>query len=196
MLKALPPIDIAKLQEPWFSHGEALRITGLTADTLLTWHKRGVVPNIAEREQTGRGHRRRYCILDLLYLAVVKEFAGKMPLVVAGLAAMQAVRAIIATYDMIRFAESAEDVSEIPGISFVAYENETGQTKFDVFTEQDGPGVRKWPGGGIQGWMRSQNIRAATVIDITTLTLELFAKIGDVLREQEQREQSKRKYQK
>jgi hypothetical protein len=192
MLKALPPIDIDKMQEPRFSHGETLRIDGLTADTLLTWHKRGVLVSISEHQPPGRGNRRRYSVLDLIYLAVLKEFAGKIPLAAAGYIAVQAIRPVLATYDMIRFAESAEDMNQIPSMAIIAYDDEAGQTQFNIFVDQAASGEMASPPGGMQGWMRSMNVRAAVIVDVATLTLELFAKIGDVMREQERREQQQK----
>ena len=184
MLKAIPPVDFDKLQEPAFSPTETLRITGLTADTLHTWHKRGVLVAISEQQPPGRGHRRRYSVLDLIYLSLLREFSGKIPLVAAGWISVQGVQAVLGTYDLIRLCESAEDVGQIPSMALIAYEDEEGQTKFNVFTDKKQDGDLALPPGGIQSWMRSMNIRSAVVVDIATLTLQLFAKIGQVTLEQ------------
>ncbi len=191
MLKAIPLVDLAKLQEPAFSHTETLRITGLTADTLHTWHKRGVLVAIAEQQRPGRGHRRRYSVLDLIYLALLRELSGKIPLVVAAWVSLQGVQAVLGTYDLIRLCESAEDFDQIPSAALIAYEDEHGQTKFDVFVDKKQEGNLALPPGGIQSWMRTMNIRSAVVVDIATLTLQLFAKIGDVTLEQQSRQKKK-----
>ncbi len=192
MLKAIPPVDFAKFKEPAFSHTETLQITGLTADTLHTWHKRGVLVAIAEEQPPGRGHRRRYSILDLIYLSLLREFSGKIPLVAAGFISVHGIQGVLGTYDLIRLCESAEDFDQIPSAALIAYEDEQGQTKFEVFMDKKQDGVLALPPGGIQSWMRSMNIRSAFVVDIATLTLQLFAKIGDVMREQERRQEKKR----
>jgi len=191
MLKAIPPVDFDKLQEPAFSPTETLRITGLTADTLHTWHKRGVLVAISEQQPPGRGHRRRYSVLDLIYLSLLREFSGKIPLVAAGWISVQGVQAVLGTYDLIRLCESAEDVGQIPSMALIAYEDEEGQTKFNVFTDKKQDGDLALPPGGIQSWMRSMNIRSAVVVDIATLTLQLFAKIGQVTLEQQRRQKKK-----
>jgi hypothetical protein len=93
---------------------------------------------------------------------------------------------------MIRFAESAEDMNQIPSMAIIAYDDEAGQTQFNIFVDQAASDEMASPPGGMQGWMRSMNIRAAVIVDVATLTLELFAKIGDVMREQERREQQQK----
>lgn len=191
MLKAIPPVDFDKLQEPAFSHTETLQITGLTTDTLHTWHKRGVLIAIAEKQPPGRGHRRRYSVLDLIYLSLLREFSGKIPLVAAGWISVRGVQAVLGTYDLIRACESAEDFDQIPSMALIAYEDEEAQTKFNVFMDKKQDGDLALPPGGILGWMRSTNIRSAVVVDIATLTLQLFAKIGDVTLQQQRRQKKK-----
>ena len=44
-----------------------------------------------------------------------------------------------------------------------------------------------WPGGGIQTWMRTLVIEAALVLDLSTIALGLFARIGDVMERQKAR---------
>ncbi len=168
------------MQEPEFSHGETLQITGLTADTLLTWHKRGVVPNIGERDQGGRGHRRKYSVAHLAYLMVLKELAGRMPLPMAGMAAANALTAIVTTFALLRYTENAADYDAMPSLLLVAYEDHSGQLKFEVFTDKEGEALPVLPDGRIDKWMRSLNIQSATILDIVTLTLTLFGKIGEV----------------
>lgn len=191
MLKAIPPVDFDKLQEPVFSHTETLQITGLTADTLHTWHKRGVLVAISEQQPPGRGHRRRYSVLDLIYLSLLREFSGKIPLVAAGWVSVKGIQAVLGIYDLIRLCENADDFDQIPSMALIAYEDEQGQTKFDVFMDKKQEGALALPPGGIQSWMRSMNIRSAFVVDIATLTLQLFARIGDVTREQQRRRKRK-----
>ncbi|MCC7233705.1 MAG: MerR family transcriptional regulator [Bryobacterales bacterium] len=191
MLKAIPPIDVDKLQEPAFSHTETLEITGLTTDTLHTWHKRGVLVAIAEEQPPGRGHRRRYSVLDLIYLSLLRELAGRIPLTAAGLVSVQGLKAVLATYDLIRLCETSEDFDQIPSMALIAYEGDDGQTQFNVSMDQKQEGELASPPGGIQSWMRSMNIRSAVVVDIATLTLHLFAKIGDVTLGQQRRQKKK-----
>ena len=180
MREALPRISLEKLEEPEFSHSETLHITGLTADTLLTWHKRGVVPNIGDRDQGGRGHRRKYSAMHLAYLMVLKQLSGKMPLLMAGMAAANAVPLILGTFMMLRYTENVDEIEAMPSLVLVAYEDDAGQTKFELFTSQEGKGIPVIPPGGIEQWMRALNIQSATLLNIVSLTLTLFGKIGDV----------------
>ncbi len=62
---------IRRLQQ--FSHAEALAIAGLSAQALLTWHKRNLAPDTPGRE--GKGNRRAYSRLDVIRLALVKRLA-------------------------------------------------------------------------------------------------------------------------
>jgi DNA-binding transcriptional MerR regulator len=73
MRATMHPIKRTDYIKPLFSHGETLEITGLTADTLLTWHKRGLVPRIGRRKHEGRGFRRRYSTVDVAYLVILKH---------------------------------------------------------------------------------------------------------------------------
>ena len=191
MRQALPKIDLKKLEQPEFSHGETLQITGLTADTLLTWHKRGVVPDIGERDQGGRGHRRKYSAMHLAYLMVLKQLSGKMPLVMAGMAAANAVPLILGTFMMLRYTENADEIEAMPSLVLVAYEDDAGQTRFELFSSEEGRGIPTIPFGGIERWMRALNIQSATILNIVSLTLMLFWNIGDVKEKRSPRKSSK-----
>jgi hypothetical protein len=191
MREALPKLDLKKLEEPEFSHGETLQITGLTADTLLTWHKRGVVPNIGDRDQGGRGHRRKYSAMHLAYLMVLKQLSGKMPLLVAGMAAANAVPLILGTFMMLRYTENADEIEAMPSLVLVAYEDDAGQTKLELFTSKEKQGIPTIPPCGIEQWMRALNIQSATILNIVSLTLMLFWNIGDVKEKRSPRKSSK-----
>lgn len=191
MRQALPKIDLKKLEQPEFSHGETLQITGLTADTLLTWHKRGVVPDIGERDQGGRGHRRKYSAMHLAYLMVLKQLSGKMPLLMAGMAAANAVPLILGTFMLLRYTENADEIEAMPSLVLVAYEDDAGQTRFELFSSEEGRGIPTIPPGGIEQWMRALNIQSATILNIVSLTLLLFWNIGDVKEKRSPRKSSK-----
>jgi hypothetical protein len=191
MREALPKLDLKKLEQPEFSHGETLKITGLTADTLLTWHKRGVVPDIGERDQGGRGHRRKYSAMHLAYLMVLKQLSGKMPLLVAGMAAANAVPLILGTFMLLRYTENADEIEAMPSLVLVAYEDDAGQTRFELFSSEEGRGIPTIPPGGIEQWMRALNIQSATILNIVSLTLLLFWNIGDVKEKRSPRKSSK-----
>ena len=191
MREALPKIDLKKLEQPEFSHGETLQITGLTADTLLTWHKRGVVPDIGERDRGGRGHRRKYSAMHLAYLMVLKQLSGKMPLVLAGMAAANAVPLILGTFMLLRYTENADEIEAMPSLVLVAYEDDAGQTRFELFGSEEGQGIPTIPQGGIEQWMRALNIQSATILNIVSLTLLLFWNIGDLKEKRSPRKSSK-----
>jgi len=191
MRQALPKLDFKKLEQPEFSHGETLQITGLTADTLLAWHKRGVVPDIGERDQGGRGHRRKYSAMNLAYLMVLKQLAGKMPLVMAAMAAANAVPAILGTFMLLRYTEHADEIDALPSLILVAYEDDAGKIRFEVFTSKEGQGLPVIPAGGIEKWMRSLNIQSATILNIVSLTLLLFWNIGDAKEKRSPRKSNK-----
>lgn len=78
-------IDTA-LRQPEFGFAEALRIIGIPASTLKTWHARGLVP--LPLEPVGTGRRRRYSASDVLVLHIqrlVLPYVGQRqaPLVAA-----------------------------------------------------------------------------------------------------------------
>jgi hypothetical protein len=55
-----------------FSHGEALEISGVSHDTLMTWFKRSQLAEGWFTYGPGRGNRRRYNIKQVILLAVTK----------------------------------------------------------------------------------------------------------------------------
>jgi DNA-binding transcriptional MerR regulator len=61
-----------RIGRPFFYQGEVLDIAAISADTLLTWHKRGLIPEPAAN-QGGKGHRRLYSVADAFYLAILKK---------------------------------------------------------------------------------------------------------------------------
>jgi hypothetical protein len=61
---------------PGFSHSEALHISGLTAERLLTWYKRDASKMPKDLAvKPGRGNRRRYDILQVAYLSATRALA-------------------------------------------------------------------------------------------------------------------------
>src|SRR3974377_1011585 len=80
MREHAPLSDFQAYQTPEFSHAEVLEITGLTADTLLTWHKRGVIVGSEGSQALGRGHRRKYSEFEVVRLAIMKHLAPTMAL--------------------------------------------------------------------------------------------------------------------
>jgi hypothetical protein len=101
-------------------------------------------------------------------------------LVLAVIVAADAEMAVINTYDMMRFRESLDEIDAMPGVSLVTYEDATGKTRFDIIADREGDGLPTWPAGGIATWMRQFGICAVTVIDMTSVTLALFGRIGFV----------------
>jgi hypothetical protein len=47
---------------------------------------------IAEERPPGRDDRRRYSVFDLIYLSLLREFAGTIPLAAAGLVSVQGLK--------------------------------------------------------------------------------------------------------
>ncbi len=70
----LPAKVRAVVRSPLFSHAEALAIAGLSAEALLTWHRRGFAPETPGREAR-KGNRRAYSTLDVIGLALAKRLA-------------------------------------------------------------------------------------------------------------------------
>ena len=192
MRTALHPIKRTEYIRPMFSHGETLEITGLTADTLLTWHKRGFLPQLGKREQMGRGFRRKYTTFDVVYLVLLKHMVGRVPMAFACVGAARAVDAVITVLEMARYADTLQNLNKSPGVSLVAFEDCSGKFRFEVFADRPDAGVPVWPGGGIQTWMRTAVVEWALILDLSTIALALFARIGDVMERQKARRTAKR----
>ena len=94
--------------------------------------------------------------------------------------AADAQKAVINTYDVMRFREGLDEIDAMPGVSLITYEDATGKTRFDLIADREEKGLPTWPKGGIATWMRQYGICAVTVIDMTTVTLTLFGRIGIV----------------
>jgi hypothetical protein len=192
MRTAMHPIQRSEYIRPLFSHRETLEITGLTADTLLTWHKRGFLPHLGTRGQAGRGFRRKYTTVDVVYLVLLKHLAGRVPMIAAGLAAAHAVDAVVTAFEMSRYAETVDELQTQAGVSLVVFEDCDGKLRFEVFSDRPNAGVPVWPGGGIQTWMRTAVVEWALVLDVSTIALTVFARIGDVMERQEAKRAAKK----
>jgi hypothetical protein len=81
---------------------------------------------------------------------------------------------------MMRYREGLDEIDAMPGVSLITYEDATGKTRFDIIADREGDGLPTWPAGGIATWMRQFGICAVTVIDMTSVTLALFGRIGFV----------------
>jgi hypothetical protein len=129
--------------------------------------------------------------MHLAYLMVLKQLSGKMPLLVAGMAAANAVPLILGTFMMLRYTENADEIEAMPSLVLVAYEDDAGQTKLELFTSKEKQGIPTIPPCGIEQWMRALNIQSATILNIVSLTLMLFWNIGDVKEKRSPRKSSK-----
>ena len=61
------------LLEPMFTHGEAVKVTGITSRTLSQWQQRNIASDVGEMHRTGR---RLYSILDLVELRVIGDLVS------------------------------------------------------------------------------------------------------------------------
>ena len=73
-----------QLEEPQFTHGEAVAITGVPSKTLNNWTQRGIV-HVGTLHRTGR---RLYSLLDLIELTIIGELADMVAMPVANAAAI------------------------------------------------------------------------------------------------------------
>jgi DNA-binding transcriptional MerR regulator len=137
----------SKLTHPIFSHAEALVIAGITAEGLLTWHRRGVAPETPNREP-GRGRRRLYSTLDVVSLALIKRFAdARYPLDIARDLAQRVLRNV-ALLVMARTATNHP----------ARYLAITPDAKVELV-----------PAANIQSWMDDRQMQELTLVDFGAL---------------------------
>ena len=167
-------VSMEKLREPRFSHADTLYITGLTSEQLLTWHKRGVLANIAAGSASagqGRGIRKKYCFLDLWYLTLMKELTEAcVPLVVAALRVVTltpAFRAIVETRETLKQAERHGNMQML----LVVYRS-NDRIEFDLLSNDSDMNQVD-----VHEWMRGKNIRRVAVIDLIGVYIHLMAKV-------------------
>jgi len=172
--------DLQAYQKPEFSHAEVLEITGLTADTLLTWYKRGVVITSEGTEAKGRGHRRKYSEHDVTRLMIMKLLAPTIPLPLASAMAGSASLMVLLASQMAAFRETRDELDEMPGASLLAYHDSAGRPRFDLVGDAHHEGLDPLPAGGISAWMRNAGVSAVTVLDINIIMFKLYAAFTNV----------------
>jgi hypothetical protein len=161
-------------REPHYSHRDALFLAAISADQLQTWYKRGLITEFTDRPKQ-RGIRRKYSLLDLMYLVAFKEIAAAgVPLLAAGLAAVHTVKAMVANH------KAMEVGADVPRLHFVAWwpansspvhpsHTPSGRSKgetmpaFDVLTSGD---------PSIEAWMDQHRVTRVHVIDVRRLGFE------------------------
>jgi hypothetical protein len=174
-----PLVDITDYLKPQYSHRDALNVTGLTADTILTWHKRGLVPTHAGTVPKGRGNRREYSEFDLAYLVVMKHLAPALPLAHAALAANSGAMMVHALNQLAGHYATAEELNAMPTAILVAYQDADGTPRYEVLGHAGLPSLDPLPEGGLPEWMRQRNLSTVTVLDLNMITFKL---LGDIHR--------------
>ena len=175
MREHAPLSDFQAYQTPEFSHAEVLEITGLTADTLLTWHKRGVIVGSEGSQALGRGHRRKYSEFEVVRLAIMKHLAPTMALPMAAAGAAAASAMVFLVTQLAAYRETIEELEAMPGVGLLAYHDSTGTPHFDLVGDADFPGLTPLPSGGLAAWMRKRRVTIVTVLDLNLLMFALYA---------------------
>jgi len=175
MRQQAPLPDFQAYQTPEFTHAEVLEITGLTADTLLTWHKRGVVVGSEGSQAQGRGHRRKYSEFEVVRLAIMKHLAPTMALPMAAAGAAAASAMVFLVTQLAAYRETIEELEAMPGVRLLAYHDLAGTPRFDLVGDANFPGLEPLPSGGLAAWMRKTRVTIVTVLDINMITFTLYA---------------------
>lgn len=161
-------VPLKALREPRFSHADTLFVTGLTSDQLLTWHKRGLLANIAETAAggQGRGVRRKYCLLDLWYLSLMREMTEIS--VPVGWAAGIAVSLLSIFKHLTEYGPGLRQASHTP-VMVLAIFREGEEIRSDILDAK--------LGADVLGWMRERLLRRACFIDLVALHSHMSQKL-------------------
>jgi DNA-binding transcriptional MerR regulator len=147
-----------RLTRPFFYQGDVLEIAAISADTLLTWHKRGLIPEPTPREG-GRGHRRLYSVREAFYLAILKKLADvHYPLGDANTLAGKLVNKVIALAFL------------SPGESIVALYPPDQFEDVPVHSDRT-----------IARWMKERKLDFATFLDLTAFAEQVYGRYDRVL---------------
>lgn len=188
----VPKLDLKRFQDREYSHTEAVRATGLTEDRLQIWYKRGVLVEFTERPKQ-RGIRRKYSLLDLMYLTALREIAAAgVPLVCAAMDATVAAWAMFAGWQMQYVRRRYKQLLVIhwspegtPGQPSPVEEQHGEMVPLCQYF--DDWGKSPLPRGGLAAWMSAQGICRAHVINLAWLLIEFQARLTDVLRARQEK---------
>ena len=172
-----PKLRISRhfLADRRFNPDAAIRVTGVENINLQDWHRRGLIPE--PRAVVGRGHRRRYSVLDLAHIYIMRTLGDAgVPLGPAFRLAMSGARRIEEYIFRQGATRNADELEQLPDCFAVLFRmDDKWQQKWF------GPGGDPVPDGGIQRFMRLLNVEVATVLDISTITMLFFLRVLDEL---------------
>jgi DNA-binding transcriptional MerR regulator len=152
-----------------YSHADALYIAQVSTDTLLTWHKRGIMPD-ASRDVQARGHRRKYSAHDLAYLLLLKAVAGAGWQLTSAQTYVK--RARFSFRKIVEFARRRPaETLERPHRPLLVL---LPIGKASIFNLQE-----TFP-DDMSRWMRKKRTASVTIIDIDALAREFYRRVREV----------------
>jgi len=168
-------LQVAELKAQRFGQAETAYISEISPQRLLSWHDDSLVPE--PRDLAGRGHRRRYTVDLLAYLAGLRVLSDRgvplrqaRPMVETLLG-----RQIADSFDEIYLAESA-----YPDITVLIYDAGDGhqaEYQADVFVA----GLHVEDGQALGDWLRIQGLTDAIIIQPAGLAFDLKQRVGEVI---------------
>jgi hypothetical protein len=183
--KTLRP-DIESMRRPEFPHREARAIIGVTDRTLQTWNARGLVPSEglqARADALERGAGRKYSVVDLVYLSLVKVLIRYVGQFQAAAIAATSIPIIAMQAGMMSFVETDDPSQTDCGVFLVIYPRETGGFGADLVATGFAAGLTDRPqekADSLKAWIRAAGHDDVLVINIFAITRRLFAGMAAV----------------
>ncbi len=170
--------DLAALKAQEFTPTEACYITSISPQRLVSWHDDGFVRD--PRDQSGRGHGRRYNIDHLAVLAALRTISERgVPLRdAAKLADDLAGRQIVDAFDEVCGAASVAEAEAAYPMMIAIYDGED-EYLADVFF--CGSQVDGTDGMTLYSWFRATGITDAIIVVPMQLAVDLKMKMEEVL---------------
>lgn len=180
-----------------FSHAEMLKVTGLSADTVLTWHKRQyTLESRTDSAKQGRGNRRRYSTLSVLHLCLLKEVSRLgMELVEASAISACVLKMVRSIGDWIEF-YTEEELMHPPDYCYLAvWDDPSGkQHGIELPRITDASGLERpllhsieiiggigQPRPDVASWARSKNVTSVRLIDLVGLVVSATGRMAAIL---------------
>ena len=186
MKTEIAALDFKRMEQPEFSHAEAVEILGVTGNTLLTWNKRGFTLRVvlfgtepvSPKSKPGRGNHRRYSVSDLIYLHLFRKMTVYLGQVEAARMALSCVPLVLAQFQMTFATETANELDETDCGAYLVFEQGDGHAM--QFIAPNSEKGRMADPNLLSKWFRESGDDSVAVISIYWVALNLFSRMADV----------------
>ena len=180
-------LDFQRMEQPEFSHAEAVEILGVSGNTLSVWNKRGFVSDISlfgtepasPKATPGSGNHRRYCAVDMIYLYLFKRLSRYLGQVEAARLALNCVPLVVAQFHMTAAAETVDELDQTDCGAHLAFFEQGAGYSVELIAPKSEKDRLENP-NRLAEWIRARGEDAVVVVSVYWVALNLFSRMADV----------------